>query len=888
LILSWRSGNEFERNMMQIHKLPFKINATIIITAAAITGIFAAFFYPFEQRRHQSQTKRIQFLLDTVYLQKRNDLANELFARQDRALRASLEEMLSVEGIVAAAIFLPDGKPFLSVGLPIDPVIRESPDAPLPESASFREVRHGNHAFGRYMNAITVIGQKIGYIAIFYDFVQLEQDARRFLDSFIFLVAATVLIMSALLNVLLFRLVIRPVSLLRNAMREVENGRLGHVVALPGKDEISEMGAAFNDMSVRLKAGREALIRTEEKYRGIFENAIEGIFQSTPGPGRYLTVNPSMAALLGYASRDDLLASVTDIACQVFVRKTDGSALDAILQNQGRVIGFETELTRRDGTPIWVAISARRVASEDDPKAHYDEGSLIDITERRERERAEREREAAQAASLAKSEFLANMSHEIRTPMNAILGFAEILESGITDPQKRRYVQTIKSSGTSLLQLINDILDLSKIEAGRMEIQREPLNLRSLLEELSGIFSISLAQKGIALFIDVDPAVPEHLMADAVRIRQVLFNLIGNAVKFTEAGSVRCTAAAARSPDGEVWDLTLSVADTGIGIDPRIHEAIFTSFHQEPGLPGRRMEGTGLGLTISRKLVEMMGGRIRVESQKCAGSVFTVFLPRLAAASAPADKSGKGPATGDAGTLIFEPARLLLADDLEMNRALILAAMHPSPLTILEADNGRQAVEMALADPPDLVLMDIRMPELNGYEAIREMRRHPSLRDVPVIAITAGGMKEDVVRIREAGFDDFLIRPFSKGELHRAMARFLKQAKPQENAPERPVRKGGAIPVPELASHWTCPDSVARWLSEPMKARWEAVRRRQRIPDIRSFAHEIYDMGNNNDLPALSMYGQRMSQSADAFDITAIREALEDYPRLLARMRPAP
>ncbi|MDJ0782641.1 MAG: ATP-binding protein [Desulfosarcinaceae bacterium] len=868
---------------MRYKSLPLRINIAIISTALVIVVLFGMFLYPLEHRRADVQVQRINLLLDTIFRQKLNDLANELFARQERALRASLDEIVNVDDVLGAAIYLPDGGQFMSnhpLAARIDPRPQRLATAP---GSIFERLSGEDASVGVYLNRIEVIGQIIGYIAIYYDFTDLDREIWQSVAIFSGLLATTVLLMGVLLNRFLFRSVIQPVSLLRNAMRRVEEGGLGETVALPRTDEIGDMGAAFNDMSVRLRQVHNALMDAEEKYRSIFENAIEGIFQCTPGQGRFLTVNSALSAMLGYQSGQELMGAITDISSQLFLNRSDAIRFETELQAADRTVGFETALCCLDGSTITVSISARRV-KDDAGAVQYVEGSVEDITERRQREEAERKQEAAEAASRAKSEFLAYMSHEIRTPINAILGFADVMEAAEKDPRKKHYIQVIKSSGASLLQLINDILDLSKIEAGRMEIQATPVNLALLFRELDNIFSAGALAKGLDLSLIVSHAFPSRLLLDKVRMRQVLFNLIGNAVKYTPNGGVRVSAAAERSAAERCWDLTITVADTGIGIDPEAHEEVFQSFRQHRTMTTPQAEGTGLGLPISKNLVEMMGGQIALQSQTGEGSVFTITLPQVPEPeSARQEASPEAADRDESQRIAFEPATVLLADDLEINRQLIIEALRHSPLAISEATNGREALNLARETRPDIILMDIRMPEMDGHTAIAHIQQEPELAAVPVIALTASGMKEDIAQIQRSGFDDYLIRPFNREQLLAILMRHLPCSRVGHEHRPHPGR-GIEWPPPIYLSAWKCPVAAARQLKGALKERWQETQRKQKIPDIRDFGAALADLGRDVDAPALEAYGTDLCRHADNFQIDQIKHMLGCYEKMLEMM----
>ena len=868
---------------MKIRGLPVKINTAIVTTAVVVSMLFVMILYPMEINRRQDQIKRIHLLLDTVFKQKTNDLANELFARQDRALKATLEEMQTADGIVGVLVYDKTGQLFISTDTQLQGVFATERIKGIDRAPVFETIRRFGRSLAVYASIIEVIGQKIGYIVIYYDLAKLENEARQAVTAIVALLVATALIMTVLLNMFLFQSVIQPVSVLRNAMRRVEAGHLGETVVLPAEDEIGDMGAAFNDMSLKLRQGREALSQAEEKYRSIFENAIEGIFQYSPQQGRFITVNPSMAAILGYSCPEEIIETIVDLRQQLFLNSSDHEEVVKTLSKTGRIIGLEARFRTKSGSTIWASISVRRVFA-DDGRLLYDEGSFVDITERRQRHEAEREREAAESANRAKSEFLAKMSHEIRTPLNAILGFADLLADSLSDATQRNYLDVINSSGTGLLQLINDILDLSKIEAGRMEISRTPVELRALASELLNLFSMNASRKGIEIRAVVAPDVPEFLMLDRARLRQVLFNLIGNAVKFTVEGKVEIRAMAHKTGGRNLWELSIEVRDTGPGIEADAYQLIFESFHQQHGSRSSTAEGTGLGLAISKSLIEMMNGQIQVESTPGVGSLFRIVLPDTAAAV----KSGNGQAEDGAliaeADMLFKPACLLVVDDLEMNRQLVAEALKDSPLRIFESDNGRSAVLMAEAHRPDLILMDIKMPGLSGYEALKMIRRQSSP-DVPIIAITAAGMKEDILNIKSAGFDDYLIRPFNKGQLHQKLALFIEyEIIPSETriAPD-PLKNSGVGGSDH--SPWPCPAQVAERLKTHYRSEWEKICKRQHIPQIKQFAKEIRQLGEKYALDLLAQYGESLAVFADAIDVDNLGIWLKRFPVILESLR---
>jgi signal transduction histidine kinase/CheY-like chemotaxis protein len=382
----------------------------------------------------------------------------------------------------------------------------------------------------------------------------------------------------------------------------------------------------------------------------------------------------------------------------------------------------------------------------------------------------------AEAASRAKGAFLATMSHEIRTPLNGVIGFTSLLRGTPLSPEQREYVDTISQSGQTLLSLINDILDLSKLEAGRVELESQPVVLAELAGEISALFAPRLRELGVALEIAVDAAVPAVVLADALRLRQVLFNLVGNAAKFTPRGRVRliiAPAAGETAPPGRCR-LRIEVSDTGIGLTPEQQQRLFQPFTQADSSTTRQFGGTGLGLAICQRLVRAMGGQIGVESAPGQGArfFFTLEVEPGDGLEAGAQASAESPAP----VLLQSASRVLVAEDNEVNRTLISAMLARAGCQVETVVDGRQAVAAVTAAGPgfDLLLMDLAMPEMNGLDATRAIRAHEAATGrapVWIVALTASVLAEDRRECRQAGMDDFVAKPIRQEDVVALLAR---------------------------------------------------------------------------------------------------------------------
>ncbi len=493
-------------------------------------------------------------------------------------------------------------------------------------------------------------------------------------------------------------------------------------------------------------------------------------------------------------------------------------------------------------------------------------------------------KEETEKALEFKSLFLANMSHEIRTPLNIIIGFTSILKKKVGEEKLLEYLNSIEMSSYNLLKFLNDILDMSKIEAGKIMLNPESIDLNLMINNIKELFLLKATEKNLALTVHIDPKVPTPIMIDEIRLRQILVNLIGNAIKFTNEGYIKINIDSPqigqyRSQYSSTCNIRISIEDSGIGISEDNLEEIFESFRQVNTKEQMQLGGSGLGLAISKRLSEMMKGELSVTSKKGVGSTFTVIFQEVPIGIA---QKTHGRKTNDLSSELdyeFTGGSILVADDEEMNRSLIKVCFEHTKVTIFEAGNGQEAIDIAKKEMPDIILMDVKMPIVDGLEAAKIIKGDEKLRHINIIAFSASNVFDRLENEEIELFSGLITKPVMLEELYAEASKYLPfrqradgdQAL-DDNANELTIYLDGKDAYkPAVVDFLTCKN----------KNEWEPVYQSNSMSTILAFTNELHVFARENELNGLAGYAEKIEEAGNNFDIEQVKALLQLFPDLI-------
>jgi PAS domain S-box-containing protein len=793
--------------LKRFRSLRYRIVVGLVVSVWIVLGIYGGVTISYRQQQLedslQDRTQRLATLIA-------GSLARPMYDFNELAIQSAVSSMASDTDIVSVSVIDSEGVEIASAGAP-----RIGPDQ---VSSATRRIVYRDH-----LRTVD-----LGRVSIALSREPITAQLRVLIINSLIINALMALVLGLVIY-LIFRSLARPFRDILESMDKLQHGDVQITLSgLKRDDEIGRMSEAvmrFRDAILSRRLAEDETQALLAEKNAVLNNALVGILVTHQRI--IVSCNSRLEKLFGYDAGELNGKPVRLIFDNEEIYEKVGLEADLVFAH-GDSYSRELSLRRRDGSLFPAALNGRA----NDPKVPGGTRTWIiaDVTERRRAEEevaryrqhleslvAERTselvkaREEADLANQAKGSFLAAMSHEIRTPMNAIIGMSALAMKGGLEPKQYEYVRKVNFSARMLLGIINDILDISKIESGRLQLEETGFDLHSVVDGVGTFANPMAAEKGLQLTMAIAADVPRYLIGDPLRLTQILTNLTGNAIKFTRTGSVEVRCECEENAGGRA-NLRFSVSDTGIGMTALQQEKLFQPFSQADASTTRKYGGTGLGLAISRQLVTMMGGRIWVESVPGEGSKFLFVVPLKVAGEVWQEKLLAMAAHQNAGEFTLpslpDGMRVLLAEDNRFNQEMVLELLGDVGVATEVVENGQEALQRLGERTFDLVLMDMMMPEMDGLEATRRIRRHTEWTGLPIVALTANAGVEDRERCLAAGMNDVLTKPFETADLYRVLQHYAPRAEVAAQAP--PSQSSAASsPLPaEAAPNQEMPASL--------------------------------------------------------------------------------
>ncbi|MBU2631335.1 MAG: PAS domain S-box protein, partial [Proteobacteria bacterium] len=710
-------------------------------------------------------------------------------------------------------------------------------------------------------------------------------------------ISAAIIISFALM--ILTRRLMQPLQSLVKGAERIGKGDLGTQIPITSHDEFAGLATEFNAMTVKLKVTLTTLQYREEYFRALIENATD-IVTITDSQGLFLYASPSVRRILGYDPNDLIGKSAFD-----YLHPDDRNPMLEQFKKrvQSEIATQVTEFRLKHHDGYWCTmesisknllalpavrgfvinsrnISKRKLAQEALKKSLQEleqrvelrtkELLLLNQTLNNEIQARKTKEVELEKANQAKNEFLANISHEIRTPLNYVIGFSELLSTTITGKQETSYLDAIQIAGRNLLSLINDILDLSKMATGKLELNKVVVDVHILFDDIYQLFQTRIQEKSLMFIKDLDSQLPTYLLMDDTRLKQIIVNLMDNAVKFTNKGHIKITTQKTKAyEDTSKIDLAISVEDTGIGIPEDKQNIIFDSFEQASSQICKKYGGTGLGLSICKDLVELMGGRIQVKSCEGKGSVFIVFLPGIEVSDHTLETEKKR--SLDIKTIRFSGETVLIAETVEPIRFMLTQILQKANLTVLEAKNAEQATCIAQKQTPHLILMDDKIQTADGISVASVLKQSTITKNIPIILLTASMDPIPLDTLKLGGYEGCLGQPIDIQKLYCELLNWLPNTADTRRKSESPAVW---LSIESLKHHCLKNNTLKDRINSEIFRLIPGFKEGIKIADIQIVIQNMIQIGDTFNIPELTQFGQQLSQLAQSFDIKKLEQNL--------------